>query len=114
MLVKDGIIDKMFIEPEVPGDPFEVSDATTMLKYINPEAVSTAEVAVITKPGCPFCSKAKALLVEKGYQFEELELGKDLSLTALKAITNATAVPQVFINGELIGGSDKLEEHFQK
>ncbi len=114
MLVKDGIIDKMFIEPEVPGDPFEVSDATTMLKYINPEAVSTAEVAVITKPSCPFCSKAKALLVEKGYQFEELELGKDLSLTALKAITNATAVPQVFINGELIGGSDKLEEHFQK
>ncbi len=114
MLVKDGIIDKMFIEPEVPGDPFEVSDATTMLKYINPEAVSAAEVAVISKPNCPFCTKAKALLVEKGYQFEELELGKDLSLVALKAITNATAVPQIFINGELIGGSDKLEEHFQK
>ena len=31
MLVKDGVIEKMFIEPEVPGDPFEVSDAETML-----------------------------------------------------------------------------------
>ncbi|MFM7576213.1 MAG: peroxiredoxin, partial [Microcystaceae cyanobacterium] len=38
MLVKDGTVVKMFIEPEVPGDPFEVSDAETMLKYINPEA----------------------------------------------------------------------------
>jgi len=112
MLVKNGVIEKMFIEPEVPGDPFEVSDAVTMLKHINPKAVSSDEIAIITKPGCPFCTKAKALLTEKGYQFEELELGKDLSLAALKAITKATAVPQVFINGELIGGSDKLAAHF--
>ena len=38
MLVKDGAIAKMFIEPEVEGDPFEVSDAETMLKYVNPDA----------------------------------------------------------------------------
>lgn len=114
MLVKNGVIDKMFIEPEVPGDPFEVSDAATMLKYINPNAISSDEVAIITKPDCPYCKKAKALLVEKGLQYEELELGKEVSLTALKAITKATAVPQVFINGEHIGGSDKLEEHFSK
>jgi glutathione-dependent peroxiredoxin len=40
MLVKDGLIDKMFIEPQEPGDPFKVSDAETMLRYINPEAQS--------------------------------------------------------------------------
>ena len=34
MLVKDGTIEKMFIEPEVEGDPFEVSDADTMYEYI--------------------------------------------------------------------------------
>ena len=34
MLVKDGTIEKMFIEPDVPGDPFEVSDADTMLAYL--------------------------------------------------------------------------------
>ena len=41
MLVKDGKIDKMFIEPEVPGDPFEVSDADTMLKYIHLMTISS-------------------------------------------------------------------------
>jgi len=34
MLVRDGVIEKMFIEPEVPGDPYEVSDADTMLRYL--------------------------------------------------------------------------------
>jgi glutathione-dependent peroxiredoxin len=34
MLVKDCVIEKMFIEPEEPGDPFKVSDADTMLRYI--------------------------------------------------------------------------------
>src|SRR3954453_6878081 len=38
MLVKDGVVQKMFIEPQKPGDPFEVSDADTMLQYINPKA----------------------------------------------------------------------------
>ena len=34
MLVRDGVIEKMFIEPQVPGDPYEVSDADTMLRYL--------------------------------------------------------------------------------
>ncbi len=34
MLVRDGVIEKMFVEPEVPGDPFEVSDAHTMITYL--------------------------------------------------------------------------------
>ena len=62
MLVKDGVIDKMFIEPEVDGDPFEVSDADTMLNYINPEAKPPRFATIFTKPGCPFCLKAKAHL----------------------------------------------------
>jgi peroxiredoxin len=37
MLVKDGVIEKMFIEPEKAGDPFEVSDADTMLEPHQPE-----------------------------------------------------------------------------
>jgi len=36
MLVRDGVVEKMFIEPEKAGDPFEVSDADTMLAYVNP------------------------------------------------------------------------------
>jgi glutathione-dependent peroxiredoxin len=34
MLVRDGVIEKMFIEPNVAGDPYEVSDADTMLRYL--------------------------------------------------------------------------------
>ena len=34
MLVRDGVIEKMFIEPEEPGDPYGVSDADTMLQYL--------------------------------------------------------------------------------
>ena len=40
MLVKDGVVAKMFIEPEEPGDPFKVSDADTMLKYLAPRITS--------------------------------------------------------------------------
>ena len=60
MLVKNGIVEKMFIEPDLPGDPFEVSDADTMLAYINPEAVQTSQIAIFSKPGCSHCTKAKA------------------------------------------------------
>jgi peroxiredoxin len=38
MLVRDGIVEKMFVEPEEPGDPFKVSDADTLLHYVNGEA----------------------------------------------------------------------------
>lgn len=114
MLVKDGVIDKMFIEPDLPGDPFEVSDADTMLDYINPNAQKPQPVSLFTKPGCPFCSKAKDLLKAQGLAFEEIVLGKDATLASLKAISGAETVPQVFIGGELIGGSDKLEAYFNQ
>jgi glutaredoxin-like protein len=110
MLVKDGVIDKMFIEPEEPGDPFHVSDADTMLAYIAPNAQKPADVSIFTRPGCPFCAKAKKALSEAGMQYEELVLNKDYTEETLRAVANATSVPQVFINGEKIGGSDDLEK----
>lgn len=112
MLVKDGVIDKMFIEPQKPGDPFEVSDADTMLNYINADAKAPAAVSIITKPGCPFCAKAKALLNEKGLSYEEIVLGQDASLVSLRAISGSDTVPQVFIGGEHIGDSEALAMHF--
>lgn len=112
MLVKNGVIDKMFIEEDVPGDPFEVSDADTMLRYINPEQVKPEPVSIFTKPGCPFCAKAKTLLTEKGLAFEEITMGADASLTSLKAISGRETVPQIFIGGSHIGGSDDLASFF--
>ena len=114
MLVKDGVIEKMFVEPNKPGDPFEVSDADTMLEYINPSAVKPSSVAIITKPGCPYCSKAKALLELKGIAYEEIVLGKDATSVSVKAISGNTTVPQIFVDGENIGGSDDLETFLQE
>ena len=112
MLVKDGVIEKMFIEPDLPGDPFEVSDADTMLAYLNPEAVQTTQVSLFTKPGCPHCARAKSVLTQQGLQYEELTLGDEISISAMRAITNADTVPQVFIDGQHIGGADDLIKHF--
>ncbi len=111
MLVKNGVIEKMFIEPEVPGDPFEVSDADTMLNYINPAAQAPDSVSIMTRPGCPFCESAKQMLSERGIRYEEISVGNDASLRSVRAITGRDTVPQVFINGEHIGGSDELESH---
>jgi glutaredoxin-like protein len=112
MLVKDGVIDQMFIEPQKPGDPFEVSDADTMLAYINADAKAPPAITMITKPGCPFCASAKKLLNDKGLAFEEIELNKTTSLISLRAISGKDTVPQIFIDGEHIGGSVELEQSF--
>ncbi len=112
MLVKNGVIEKMFIEPNEPGDPFKVSDADTMIKYIKPDWQPKPSVSIFTKPGCPFCAKAKALLQEKGLPYEEIVLGKDATITSVRAITGRVTVPQVFIGGKHIGGSDDLEAYF--
>ena len=115
MLVKDGVIDKMFIEPEVPGDPFEVSDADTMLNYINPKAKPPRVATIFTKVGCPFCMKAKALLDANNISYEEIVISNHgPSSKTLRAVAEASTVPQVFIEGELIGGSDDLEVFLSK
>ncbi len=109
MLVKDGVVEKMFIEPNVPGDPFEVSDADTMLSYINPNAKPKKVATIFTKPGCPFCAKAKAALEDAGIEYEEITIShSDVTSRTLRAVANADTVPQVFIEGKLIGGSDDL------
>jgi glutathione-dependent peroxiredoxin len=112
MLVKDGTIEKMFIEPEEPGDPFKVSDADTMLGYINPNAEKPKPVFMFAKVGCPFCAKAKGMLEERNIEYEAIYVGQDVSTMALKAATGALTVPQVFIDGKLIGGSEQLATHF--
>ncbi len=114
MLVKDGIVEKMFIEPDVPGDPFEVSDADTMLDYINPTALKPAAVSILTKPGCPYCAEAKKRLQQEGMSYDEISLGHDASLRSVRAITGQETVPQVFIEGDYIGDSEALNNYFDK
>ncbi|MEP3247663.1 MAG: glutathione peroxidase [Sneathiella sp.] len=111
MLVNDGVVEKMFIEPEVDGDPFEVSDADTMLSHVNPEAKKPAAVTVFSKPGCGHCARAKQTLVKAGLGFEEIVLGSDATSRSLAAVAGATSTPQIFIDGQKIGGADELETY---
>jgi glutaredoxin-like protein len=110
MLVDDGVIKKMFIEPEKDGDPFEVSDADTMLKYLDPNAKPPHDVLLFTKPGCSFCTKAKKLLADKGWAYEEVAS----SPRNLRAVSGKATTPQVFIDGKYVGGSEELETYLAK
>ena len=114
MLVRDKKIEKMFIEPEKEGDPFEVSDADTMLTYLDPNAKGPDQVAILTRIGCPHCARAKKLLTEAGYDYVEVPLGHTVRTKAVGAITGAKTVPQVFINGELIGSANDLDAYLRK
>jgi glutaredoxin-like protein len=114
MLVKDGVIQKMFIEPQKPGDPFEVSDADTMLRHINPAAKLPDQVAIFTREGCQYCARAKTLLNELGYEYAEVPLPHTTRSKVVGAVAGAKTVPQVFVNGEHIGGLEELEAWVKK
>jgi peroxiredoxin/glutaredoxin len=105
MLVDDGVVTKMFIEPDEPGDPFKVSDADTMLGHINPQAKTTDGATIFTKLGCPHCKRAKELLSDKGITYKEVS---DLRTQALKSMGGTGTYPLVFLDGELVGGADDL------
>ncbi|WP_144635607.1 glutathione peroxidase [Bordetella genomosp. 13] len=111
MLVRDGVVEKMFIEPEKDGDPFEVSDADTMLNYVAPQAKKPDQVVVFSKPGCPFCIDAKALLEARGYAPVEIPLEHKVRGRVIGAVSGKSTAPQVFINGALIGGLEELKAH---
>ena len=113
MLVKDGVIEKMFIEPEVAGDPFDVSDADTMLNYLAPSAPAVLDAVVYTRKGCPHCTRAKQALDAAGISYDVMLLNRDFSDRTLRATSGQTSVPQVFVSGEHIGGADELEAWLQ-
>ncbi|MBV8357155.1 MAG: glutaredoxin 3 [Deltaproteobacteria bacterium] len=69
-----------------------------------------AKVEVYSTSYCPYCMRAKALLRSKGVAFEEIDVTNDPALRA-KMVERAggrRTVPEIFINGEIIGGCDEL------
>ncbi len=68
-----------------------------------------ANIEIYTKGWCAFCKRAKSLLSEKGLEFVELDVTYDFDLeTEMRIRANRWTVPQVFIDGHHIGGSDDL------
>lgn len=69
-------------------------------------------VEIYTTQSCPYCHAAKALLRKKGAAFTEIDVGRE---PALRAAMTARAqgrrtVPQIFIDGQHVGGCDDLHD----
>jgi glutaredoxin 3 len=69
-----------------------------------------AKVEVYTKMFCPYCTRAMRLLGEKGVDIEEydISMGGPKRAEMLGRANGRTTVPQIFINGTHVGGSDDL------
>ena len=70
---------------------------------------------VWSKTPCPYCDQAKALLKQKGIEFEERNIteGTWTRENLLEAVPNARTVPQIFLDEQLIGGFNELRQHLQ-
>lgn len=72
------------------------------------------KAVIWSKPDCPYCVMAEKLLVNKGYEIDERKLGFGWNREQLfEAVPNARTVPQIFLDGEYIGGYDNLVKHFE-
>jgi glutaredoxin len=68
-----------------------------------------------SKYHCPFCDQAKALLTQRGIQFEERKIGDGYTKEELlEAVPTARTVPQIFIDEQLIGGFTELKSYLAK
>ena len=69
------------------------------------------KAVIWSKYHCPYCDQAKALLKSKGIVFEEKKIGDGYSKEELlEAVPNARTVPQIFLDGELVGGFTELKQ----
>lgn len=72
------------------------------------------KATVWSKDHCPFCDQAKALLKQKGIEFEEKKIGHGFTKEdLLEAVPAARTVPQIFLDEQLIGGFTELKKHLQ-
>jgi glutaredoxin len=70
------------------------------------------DIVIWSKDSCTYCEKAKALLKSKNISYEERNIDHSWSKEQLlEAVPNARSVPQIFINGELIGGFTELSKY---
>ena len=69
-----------------------------------------ARIEIYTKAFCPYCTRAKQLLAAKGAEFEEYDItmGGPQRSEMIQRANGRTTVPQVFIDGRHVGGSDDL------
>jgi glutaredoxin 3 len=74
-----------------------------------------SNVIIWSKYNCPYCDQAKALLKQRDVRFEERKIGDGYTKEELlEAIPTARTVPQIIINGNLIGGFTELRKYIDE
>jgi glutaredoxin len=74
-----------------------------------------SETVVWSKDNCPYCDQAKLLLTQQGIAYEERKIGHGWTREQLlAAVPSARSVPQIFLNGEHVGGFDQLKIKLSK
>ena len=72
------------------------------------------KATIWSKYHCPYCDQAKALLQQKGIEFEEKKIGDGYTREELlEAVPGARTVPQIFLDDKLIGGFTELRAHLK-
>ena len=69
---------------------------------------------VIGKDNCPWCEKAKELLADTGNVFEYFDINKDPAMRHFLVSSGLSTVPQVYLDGELVGGFDDLKASLEE
>ena len=68
-----------------------------------------AEVKIYTRQWCGYCTAAERLLKSKGVPFENIDCtGDNEKRKWLAEITGRSTVPQIFIDGQAVGGYDDI------
>mmetsp|Transcript_24958 Transcript_24958/g.30679 ORF Transcript_24958/g.30679 Transcript_24958/m.30679 type:complete len:151 (+) Transcript_24958:76-528(+) len=86
---------------------------STPTEFVKTE-IASAKVVIFSKPFCPFCKKTKKLLDSKSIEYKAIEITEldngDEVQDALLEISGQRTVPNVFINGEHLGGNDDAQQ----
>lgn len=74
-----------------------------------------SNIIIYTKDNCPFCVKAKEFFSQKNELYTEMKLGEDLTREDFMSIfPEVRTVPFIIINGEKVGGYDRLVEYYSR
>ena len=105
------------IDEKVIEDAAQIGiDVVAEIKAAIDEDVATHPTEIYTKPNCPYCVRAKAILEKRGIPFVELS-AVDLREQLIERVTASTGmaprtVPQIYLEGKYIGGHDQLVAYF--
>ncbi len=73
------------------------------------------KIIIYTKDNCPYCVQAKNLFNLKGQSFEEMKIGVDLTREEfINIFPEVKTVPFIIIDGENVGGYDRLVEYYNR